>query len=488
MKKDIELKEFIKNYKWEQGSRRVTTLHRFFDFSESGEIASKEMFGAGMTQEIFVVKNGDIVRFQVSSDWDSFVDGLIEFFNKSASVKWASEHMFADSDLFINWLKNNCQKTHLAKLTNEELAEIIKKRHSRHQNLLAWQWFGFVGKYPIDKILKNRLTKYSITEDELKSILVHKRPISIIEEELAAKKIAIDVQESKLNDIELKNELMRHLEKFGHIVVYDETNDLMDFDFIKNRINEHVKNRELGSEIAKTEAQFKKNKQDFDDLILKHKFSGDELDFIVFADKFAHFMEIRNEYRAFAAIYSRDLFKTIAERLNLKLQELLCFTDYEIEDALIGKCELSVLEAKNRFELSTVITNGQRYLISIGNDAKEVEEFITKKYDVTEIKGNPTNKGVASGKVKIVIDLEDVKKVERGDILVSPMTKPVFLLAMKKAAAIVTDEGGMLCHAAVISRELNIPCIVGTKIATQVLKDEDVVEVDANRGVIKILK
>jgi pyruvate,water dikinase len=59
---------------------------------------------------------------------------------------------------------------------------------------------------------------------------------------------------------------------------------------------------------------------------------------------------------------------------------------------------------------------------------------------------------------------------------------------IKKCGAIVTDEGGITCHAAVISRELEIPCIVGTKIATQVLKDGDLVEVDANKGVVKILK
>ena len=74
------------------------------------------------------------------------------------------------------------------------------------------------------------------------------------------------------------------------------------------------------------------------------------------------------------------------------------------------------------------------------------------------------------------------------EILVSPMTVPDYLPAMKKAKAIITDEGGITCHAAIVSRELGIPCIVGTKIATQVLKDGDRVEVDANKGIVKILK
>ena len=74
-----------------------------------------------------------------------------------------------------------------------------------------------------------------------------------------------------------------------------------------------------------------------------------------------------------------------------------------------------------------------------------------------------------------------------GDILVSIATRPEMLPVMKKAAAIVTDEGGITCHAAIVSRELKIPCIVGTQTATSVLKDGDKVEVDTEKGVVKTL-
>lgn len=72
-----------------------------------------------------------------------------------------------------------------------------------------------------------------------------------------------------------------------------------------------------------------------------------------------------------------------------------------------------------------------------------------------------------------------------GDILVSIATDPDIVPAMKKAAAIVTEQGGVTSHAAIVSRELNIPCVIGTKIATRVLKDGDRVEVDANKGIVK---
>lgn len=96
--------------------------------------------------------------------------------------------------------------------------------------------------------------------------------------------------------------------------------------------------------------------------------------------------------------------------------------------------------------------------------------------------------GSVKGCVRLVLSASDISKIKRGDILVAVMTFPHFIPAMEKASAFVTDEGGILCHAAIIARELQKPCIIGTKIATQVLKDGDLVEVDADSGVVTILQ
>ena len=82
----------------------------------------------------------------------------------------------------------------------------------------------------------------------------------------------------------------------------------------------------------------------------------------------------------------------------------------------------------------------------------------------------------------------DLEKFKEGDILVSFSTNPSLVPAMNKAAAIITNAGGVTCHAAIVSRELKTPCIIGTKIATKVLHDGDFVEVDANKGIVKIIK
>lgn len=89
------------------------------------------------------------------------------------------------------------------------------------------------------------------------------------------------------------------------------------------------------------------------------------------------------------------------------------------------------------------------------------------------------------GKVQLIFNSEEIKKFVPGSILVTPMTSVEYLPAMKQAVAIITDEGGLTCHASIVARELGVPCIIGTKNATEIFKDGDMVEVDATRGVVK---
>jgi len=100
------------------------------------------------------------------------------------------------------------------------------------------------------------------------------------------------------------------------------------------------------------------------------------------------------------------------------------------------------------------------------------------------LEGLNASPGVASGPVKIVKDISELDKIQEGDILVTRMTDPDYVVSMKKAVAIVTDEGGLTSHASIVSRELGIPAVVGTEKATQVLKENEIITVDGNNGKI----
>jgi pyruvate,water dikinase len=114
-------------------------------------------------------------------------------------------------------------------------------------------------------------------------------------------------------------------------------------------------------------------------------------------------------------------------------------------------------------------------------------EDVQKQGSIKMVKGQPACLGKATGKVKIIKNIREFEKINQGDILIAPMTTPDYVPIMKKVSAIVTDEGGATCHAAIVSREFNIPCIVGAGNATKVFTDGDFIEVNADLGIAKMI-
>ncbi len=124
-------------------------------------------------------------------------------------------------------------------------------------------------------------------------------------------------------------------------------------------------------------------------------------------------------------------------------------------------------------------------VVAVMNDNLKFKSFGEKNI----LKGQTGSPGKITGTVKVIRDMKEAAgKFFEGDILVTGMTRPEFVPLMKKAAAIITDEGGVTSHAAIVAREMKKPCIIGTKIATQILKDGDRVEVDAEKEAVKILE
>lgn len=118
---------------------------------------------------------------------------------------------------------------------------------------------------------------------------------------------------------------------------------------------------------------------------------------------------------------------------------------------------------------------------------EDIDEFKDIAEDVKELRGQVAFKGLARGRVRILFSQADANDFQDGEILVASMTTPELIGAMRKSAAFITDEGGIMCHAAIISRELKTPCIVGTNRATKVLKNGDMIEVNATDGIITII-
>ena len=139
---------------------------------------------------------------------------------------------------------------------------------------------------------------------------------------------------------------------------------------------------------------------------------------------------------------------------------------------------------KNHQDIEFAIEAGQIYIVQtrpVTTSEKKIEKLEVSKAKIL-VEGFPASPGISEGKVKLIRNMSELSKIQQGDILVTVMTNPDMVVTMQKANGIVTDEGGMTAHAAIVSREMGIPCVVGTRNATEILKENQSVTVDGTNG------
>ncbi|HLC47811.1 MAG TPA: PEP-utilizing enzyme [Candidatus Norongarragalinales archaeon] len=195
------------------------------------------------------------------------------------------------------------------------------------------------------------------------------------------------------------------------------------------------------------------------------------------------------QFLAFHAVEGLQM--EIARRLGLSLQQLRYFAFDEVMAALRGSTGLNANLANERMKLCIYYFKDGKHRVISGREALRWMRYLPKRKEIAktdELRGDCASPGKVQGRVRIVMNAKDIVKVQRGDVLVSFSTNPQMVPGMRKAGAIVTDQGGVTCHAAIVSRELKIPCVIGTKVASRVLRDGDRVVVDATNGIVKKIK
>jgi len=185
-----------------------------------------------------------------------------------------------------------------------------------------------------------------------------------------------------------------------------------------------------------------------------------------------------------AMCYGGYLFREMIIKYFPKIdhESLLWLTMDEVIDALYNNSDYKKISSSRKVFILEVSDKGVKL---ITENIKDEDLFIK---NTSEIKGQCAYPGLVKGTVKVVFEPKECSKINSGDVLVATMSTPDFLGGMLKASAFVTDIGGITSHVAIVARELQKPCIIGTKFATRVLKDGDLIEVNANTGIITILE
>ncbi len=205
----------------------------------------------------------------------------------------------------------------------------------------------------------------------------------------------------------------------------------------------------------------------------------------------SYLRDVRKKYTQIVNYHIVTFFHTMAKKLDIPA---------EWSNFVIPFCEYKEFLEGNKKLLKELKMRTKTGVWVVGNDVEWKSRVESSRAEelLKLVEGNSTegdliygsiaSLGRATGTAKVVLRQSDFHKFKEGDVLITGMTRPEFVPLMKLASAIVTDEGGITCHASIISRELNKPCVIGTQTATKTFKDGDNVEVNANHGYAKIIK
>ena len=412
-------------------------------------------------------------------------------------------YYFKEIEKLIDYLS----KTDLKKKTSRQLYEIYLK----YYNAIAQCWrFGMaiqfldMGENKYSERIKSgllpKLKKIGNPEIVFSKLITPRQENAIQAENNEFLKFLAAIQKNKKQagqikkdvrfsdlDKDLIKKIKMIAKKYGWIQFYyigPSADAGYYYDLLKLKINLNAK---------KVLDKIKKERKEILDFQNKYEkfFDSGELKQIKTLRDFMYLKEARKEFQIYRLSPAMHRwFSEVGRRFSWSPLQCRYIIKKEYENLLVKNKKILNADILNeRYKKCAFYSINGKIRLVTGKKADEIEKkYIVKikvNANIKELKGTVAYPGKARGAVKIVNSTSDLSKFNQGDILVSYSTNPSLVPAMNKASAIITNTGGVTCHAAIISRELKIPCVIGTNVATKVLKDGDLVEVDANKGIVR---
>lgn len=466
---------------------KTPTLFQWYIFEGEKEEIFKEVLNLDVAYT-----NGKNVADEIFYDLNELI----------GMEKRLSSEIRSDPDFIKNYVKICYQKCNdlikiskklgktqdLNKLKAKDLSLLYKEYQKAVFEIMPFMTTPMV----IDNILRKNILslfesesgiKDKIEQDLLLSkLIIPKKKNFFVKEQDNLLKMALKLQKNKEADV--RQDIEIHLEKYAWTSTNVYLGKLQTKKDVMNKLRELLKDNPE-KELAKIKQDKEKTLKDYQEAFHPIRDSRELVNLIDLAREFLFLQTHKMEVLFLAHFYAYSLFKEIGKKFEMTVDELIYLTGEEIIGLLEETISVDIKEIKNRMKAVAIIKEHCKFTLLSGDKVKGIAKKATK---ATMVKGTVASKGKAKGKAKLLYEVEDMPKIQKGDIIVSPMTRPHFVPVLKKCSGIVTDFGGILCHAALISREFGIPCVVGTKYATKVFKDNDLVELDAYKGVVRKIK
>ena len=323
-------------------------------------------------------------------------------------------------------------------------------------------------------------------ETFLAKVALPKRLFPIIEERGSALNIASKLKKGK----DIQKEITRHAKKFGWMNSLCWWDPPFDNDHYMREVEK------LSKKDTEGEARFFAKSREIqrkEMLKLLKEVKRNFPEAYMYIDIIRDLTDLKEENWDAVSILGAKLrpkLEEIAQKHGLTFIELIALGKDEWRLLLKGKFFISKQELSQRISKPFLFATKNDLLIKGGTIVDEVFSIIEAKISyISELpRGMTVWPGKVIGVTRVMYSVDDVPSMQEGEILVCPMTDPDYMPAIYKASMIITDQGGVLCHAAIVARELQKPCIVSTRIATKVIQTGDLIEADAEKGFVKIIK
>lgn len=429
--------------------------------------------------------------------------------------------IYSLSDAMLDFGKQ-LEKQSVSEMKDKELLAIYEAYTKQLIALRTWGWVpvfldgldkSFLSvkvQGDLEKFLKRK--KIDDNASQIYSILSSSEKMSEVQQEELArlemiKKIEASSEGKKaLTDIRLgeidgflkkypmaAKLVNKHLKNYGWLT-YAYSGPQMDIAYLFSVLEADVAKGDFSGQISEIKEHFATIGDKKRALVSKYRLPDNLVYLLEVSSELMFIKDFRKGTYQKSYVFMDRVMDELARRLSLSNKEIKYLILSEVKAALAGKFkEVQNIAKERTAKCCYVAEQGKIDVYSGVNCAKMIKRLVPKAKASMPIvdkqfKGMVAYSGKVTGIVKIVLVKGDIAKVNEGDILVSSATNPDLIVAMKRAAAFVTDFGGIISHAAIVSRELKKPCIVGTRIGTKVLKDGDRVEVDADKGVVTLLK
>lgn len=295
----------------------------------------------------------------------------------------------------------------------------------------------------------------------------------------------------KTNQGKRESSLVKHAVKYRWLLNSYGGNRVLNKSYFKEELRRLLKKESATVLLVKHREQIKENKKRQSDLAKKLHLSQGVLCIAAGLRESIWWQDFRKSYIWQMNYYWDKILVEVARRCDWKFDDLLwCYPEEVLRIIAAESVDRAKICQRSKQYVALLKAGGRQEFY--GKTAIQIIKRFEPKVNHDQgsaIRGLVVSRGKRekiTGKVTIISNpFTEGKKMKQGDILIAPMTSPEFIVVMRKASAIITDQGGMTCHAAIVSRELGLPCIVNTKFATKVFKDGDKIELDINKGEVR---